>query len=245
MDVQQKLKYIQKYFLILFPILFPWETALAQRGSGNLPYYYNKRFNFGFFVSLNKANLTTSNASHFERFDSLRIIESLPKPGLNVGFVAELKIKKYLTLRFVPSLSLVERNLEYSYKTFVRTNSTESTITTFPVDLKLRSKRVNNFGAYLLAGGGYAVNWLTKQIAENKYESELIVNLKKNDFFYEVGTGAEFYFEHIKFAIEGKMSNGVNNLLIKDNTIFSNSVGKLNSHMYTLSLTLEGLELFK
>ena len=67
-----------------------------------------------------------------------------------------------------------------------------------------------------------------------------IVKLQRDDFFYELGAGAEFYLEYFKFAIEGKLSIGTKNLLIKDNTIYSNSIDKLNSKVFLISITFEG-----
>ena len=70
--------------------------------------------------------------------------------------------------------------------------------------------------------------------------NQQIVKLKRDDFSYEVGAGAEFYLQYFKFAIEGKLSIGTINLLIKDNTIYSNSIDKLNSKVFLISLTFEG-----
>jgi hypothetical protein len=70
--------------------------------------------------------------------------------------------------------------------------------------------------------------------------NEQIVKLKRDDFGYEVGAGAEFYLQYFKFAIEAKLSMGTKNLLIKDNTVYSNSIDKLNSKVFLISLTFEG-----
>ncbi|HEY0031140.1 MAG TPA: porin family protein [Bacteroidia bacterium] len=239
------MKLINNYFLILTMLLIAG-TSRAQDGKerGNLPNYYKQRLHFGFTLGVNRANFIIHPAPHFERFDTLKSVESVPKYGFNLGIVSELMLHKYVTLRFIPSLSFAERNLQYSFEgfdTIVRKKAIESTFLNFPLDLKLRSKRVNNFGAYILAGGGYSLDLASKRKVVNSADpNEQIVKLKRDDFSYEVGAGAEFYLEYFKFAIEGKLSIGTTNLLIKDNTIYSNSIDKLNSKVFLISITFEG-----
>ncbi len=232
-------KYILSLTLVLATLI-----SVAQEQRGNLPTYYNARIHFGFTIGVNRANFIIHPASHFERFDTLKSVESVPKFGFNLGIISELMLHKYITLRFTPNLSFAERNIQYSFAgfdTIVRKKSIESTFLNFPLDLKLRSKRVDNFGAYIVAGGGYSLDLASKRKTVTSTDpNEQIVKLKRDDFFYEVGAGAEFYLEYFKFAIEGKLSIGTNNLLIKDNTIYSNSVDKLNSKIFLISITFEG-----
>ncbi len=218
--------------------------SVAQEQRGNLPTYYKTRVHFGFTIGVNRANFIIHPAPHFERFDTLKSVESVPKFGFNLGIVSELMLHQYITLRFIPSLSFAERNLQYSFQgfdTIVRKKNIESTFLNFPLNLKLRSKRVENFGAYILAGGAYSLDLASKRKTVTSTDpNEQIVKLKRDDFSYELGAGAEFYLEYFKFAIEAKLSIGTRNLLIKDNTIYSNSIDKLNSKVFLISITFEG-----
>ena len=235
------LKYIFSFVFVFFVF---FSKAQDPNERGNLTNYYNEPLHFGFTIGINRANFLITPASHFERFYSLKSVTSAPKYGFNLGIVSELRLHKYITLRFVPNLSFAERNLQYyfeGYDTITRTKTIESTFLNFPLDLKLRSKRVNNFGAYILAGGGFSLDLASKRKVNNGTTiSEQIVKLKRDDFSYEFGAGAEFYLQYFKFAIEGKLTLGTTNLLIKDNTIFSNSVDKLRSKVFLISLTFEG-----
>ena len=211
---------------------------------GNLTNYYNETLHFGFTLGVNRSNFIIIPAQHFERFDTLKAITSSPKYGFNLGIVSEVRLHKYVTLRFVPNLSFCERNLQFYFEghdTITKTKTIESTFLNFPLDLKLRSKRLKNFGAYILAGGGYSLDLASKRKVTNSTNlNEQIVKLKRDDFSYEFGAGAEFYLQYFKFGIEGKLSLGTKNLLIKDNTIFSNSIDKLHSKVFLISLTFEG-----
>jgi hypothetical protein len=99
---------------------------------------------------------------------------------------------------------------------------------------------VGNFSAYILAGGGYSLDLASKRKVQNTSGTDAIVKLKRDDYSYEVGAGAEFYLEYFKFAIEGKLSIGTKNLLVKDNSIYSNAIDKLNSKIFLISITFEG-----
>ena len=239
-----KLKYISIVILVLFSLNV---KAQDPNEKGNLTHYYNQPLHFGFALGINRANFSIDPSQHFERFDSLQKVEQSPSVGFNLGIVSDLRLHKYLTLRFVPNLSFVERSLIYTFSgidtTIVRTKTIESTFVNFPLDLKLRSKRVKNFGAYLLGGAAYALDLASKAkvpLTTNPNPNEQIVKLVRDDFYYEVGTGTEFYLQYFKLGLELKLSMGTINILKKENTIFSNSINKLNSKILMFSITFEG-----
>lgn len=236
-----KFKYILSFTIVLTALFV---KAQDPNEKGNLEHYYNETLHFGFTMGINRANFIILPVPHFEQFDSLKTVESAAKFGFNLGIISDLRLDKYLTLRFVPNLSFSERNLQYFYDghdTITRVKTIESTFINFPLNLKLRSKRVKNFGAYLLAGGAYNLDLASKRkIVNSTNPKEQIVKLQRDDFSYEMGTGAEFYFPYFKFAIEAKLSIGVRNVLIKDNTVFSNSIDQLNSKIFLISITFEG-----
>lgn len=223
-------------------------SAMAQdpNEKGNLPNYYYQHLHFGFSLGINRANFMITPAEHFERFDSLKSVTSAPKPGFNLGIVSELMLHKYLTLRFLPNLAFSERTLDFYFEgrkdTISKIKSVESAFLNFPLDLKLRSKRVKNFSAYIIVGAGYNLDLQSKRKVSNDNIAlnDQIVKLKRDDFSYEGGMGFEFYLQYFKFAIEAKMTMGTINLLVKDNTIFASSIDKLKSKVFTVSITFEG-----
>jgi hypothetical protein len=237
-----------KYLSIIILVLFSLNVkAQDPNEKGNLTNYYNQTLHFGFALGINRANFSIDPSEHFERFDSLLKVEQGPKMGFNLGIVSEVRLRKYLTLRFVPNLSFAERNLQYTFSRvdsiIIRTKTIESTFINFPLDLKLRSKRVKNFSAYLLGGGAYSLDLSSKAkvpLTTNPNPNEQVIKLLKNDLYYEVGSGAEFYLQYFKLALELKLSMGTMNILKKENTVFSNSINKLNSKILMFSITFEG-----
>lgn len=228
--------------MLLLPFL---GMAQDPNEKGNLERYYNERLHFGFTLGVNRSDFLITAPAHFERFDSLKTVTSQYKRGFNLGIISDLRLHKYITLRFLPNLSFAERSLNYYFEgqkdSVVRPKDIESTFLNFPLDLKLRSKRVGNFGAYVLAGGSYNLDLASKRkIVNGTNIRDQIVKLQRDDISYEMGAGSEFYFEYFKFAIEAKLSIGIRNILVKDNTIFSNSIDRLNSKVLLISITFEG-----
>src|SRR5581483_10417605 len=88
----------------------------AQAQEMNLPAYDHVRMHFGFIIAYNSTNFfvqpIANLSSHFS--DTIKGIYSKPMGGFDLGIVAELKISKYLKLRFVPDLSFATRTLTYS-----------------------------------------------------------------------------------------------------------------------------------
>lgn len=200
---------------------------------------------FGMMFGLNKADFFVQPTGHFERRDSLRMITSGSGSGFVLGPIADFRLHKYLTLRFLPAYCFSERSLIFDFegreKNYTLVKKMESAFLRFPVNLKLRSKRVGNFSAYIIAGAGYSRDLSSKRKVDNNGVNfkEQIVKLKRDDFFYEAGSGAEFYLKYIKLSLEVKFSMGLRNMLVKDNTIFSNAIDKLKSKIVLISLTFE------
>lgn len=212
---------------------------------GNLPFYYNETWHFGMALGINYASFFIQPVAHFERLDSLKAVTTETGSGFNLGFVFERRLHKYLTIRFLPTYCFTSRSLNFYFEgkkdNISRVKIIESSILYFPIELKLRSRRVKNFSAYILTGGGFCRDLASKRNVDNTgiTINEQIVKLKRDDFFCTAGSGAEFYLKYIKLALEVKVSMGLRNMLVKDNTIFASSIDKLKSKIVMISLTLE------
>ena len=65
------------------------------------------------------------------------------------------------------------------------------------------------------------------------------VRLQPYDFGYEIGCGFDFYLPYFKFAMEIKMYQGINNLLVKDDLVYSRSLQSLKSQIFYISFLFE------
>ena len=229
-------------FFLLFLVHPAIIKAQLDNQPVNLPKYDFQQIHFGFALGINSSDFLIHKTGNFNTLDSVYKIESSPVAGLNLSIIANLRIGQHFDLRFIPTLSFVQRNLTYSIllkdgTSIDKAKPIESSYLEFPFDLKFKSRRVNNYRVYVLAGFKYAID-MVSQAKVNSVDKDLI-KLKKNDYGYEVGIGFDFYLSYFKFSPEIKMFNGLRNLLVPDNTIYANPIDALYSKTFTISLTFE------
>jgi hypothetical protein len=198
---------------------------------------------FGFTLGTNSANMLAIPTIDPNLTPGLMKTEVNGNPGFNLGFIGSLKLgHPTLTLRFVPTLSFQAKDILYFY--FDEPNepkraTVESTILHFPLLLKYRTLRYNNFAAYFVGGAEYSVDLQSKQrVPQNPLDPFLKLN--KHDFHGQIGVGVDFFLPYFKFGLEIKMSHGLMNALIQDNTKLSNPFDKLYNRVIWFSLTFEG-----
>lgn len=179
--------------------------------------------------------------------DSLLVVSPDANQGFNIGIVSSLSLAEKLKLRFIPTLSLSQRNIEYFYKyenneseTVIKT--IESTYVDFPLYLKYKSSRLNNFQAYIIGGGKFSIDLASNELVDNsdKVPDDVVVRLKKNTFAWDIGVGTDFFLEYFKFGIEMKMSYTIGNAFVEDESIYSKPIEAIYPRMFLLSLTFEG-----
>lgn len=228
-----------------------WGAAaplLAQRPGvkvENLPNFDLHRFHFGFLLSYNTSDffMTLKPAAPFA--DSVLAIDHLKQPGFNLGIVASLNMTPNLSLRFLPTLAFEERILNYSFrradgKASVFQKPIESTYLEFPLLLKFRSDRINNFAVYLIGGGKFGIDMASKKTVDNALDQDIVVKLDRYDYSAEVGGGIDMFLPYFKFGIELKTGIGIPNVLVDDATRFSNPLQSLRTKTYVLTFTFEG-----
>jgi hypothetical protein len=236
---------ILKYKITISLILVSFCINAQSSQRGNLANYYDEVLNFGFLMGVNSAKFNYDLADSLAYLDSLYTVRNPKGKGFNLGIIVDLRLQEYVTLRFTPNIAFTERGLNYTingYKEIEYIKLVESTYLNFPLNLRLRSQRIKNFGCYLLAGGAYNLD-----LSAGKGDQEINPNLvaqslrvKQHDFSYELGGGTEFYLMYFKLGIEAKISVGTKDILHRENTIFSNSLNRLNSNVFLISLTFEG-----
>lgn len=213
----------------------------------NLPHYDLKPYHFGFSLGFNKMDFAIKPIEDFRlidggEFDTLRAVLTRPENGFNIGIVSNLRLHSQWDLRFVPTLTFGDRSLVYEGErnnTLVRrTQKIESTFIDFPLHLKYKSVRMNNTRVYVIGGVKYSLDLASTQ-DKKEGEEEMIVKLYKNDYFYELGVGFDYYFYYFKFSTEIKASFGMRDMLKRENTVFTNSIDRLNSRILMISFLFE------
>ncbi|MEO8590791.1 MAG: outer membrane beta-barrel protein [Flavobacteriales bacterium] len=211
----------------------------------NLANFDLHRFHFGFLLSYNTSDLFVKLKPQASFVDSLMVLEHQKQPGFNLGIVASLNVNQNFSVRFIPTLSFQERILQYQFRapeggSIYFQKPVESTYLEFPILMKLRSDRINNFAVYLIGGGKFCIDMASQRDVNNALDDEVVVKLAKYDYAAEVGGGFDMFLPYFKFGIELKASIGVPNLLIDDDTRFSDPIQSLRSKSYIFTFTFEG-----
>jgi hypothetical protein len=247
----------KKITIVFFLLVLSSFNLVAQysRGDqgGNLPKFYKQHIHFGFSIGVNhtdfRIHAQPNSKLYSNLYDSinypkdtltLNYITSKPETGFNLGIICDTRLHEYLRLRFLPNIAFGSRQLIYSFvgtDTFDVKKKVESTFINFPLDLKLQSKRIGNFGAYIVGGGNYSIDLASQK---DQKADDQVVRLRSNDLYYEAGGGMDFYMPYFKFSIEAKLMVGLRNILIQDNRLFTKPIDKLNSHIFLFSFTFEG-----
>ena len=211
----------------------------------NLQRFDNKRVHFGFSLGFNSGTFALQRKPFSTARDSLASLDVISQSGFNLGIVSDLHITNHFGLRFLPTLVFGQRNLEFKFinrqgdiKTEVR--AIESTYLDFPLLFKYRSARLNNFAAYVVFGGKYSLDLASDEDVNNDEIPESIIKLRSNTASAEVGVGTDFFLPYFKFAIELKMSYGLQDALIKDDTELSNPIEQIVPKMFFISFLFEG-----
>lgn len=212
---------------------------------------------FGFALAYNKTDFrihTVKNSAFPDTVIAgvtygMKSVYAKSDPGFALGIISDFRLHEYIRLRFTPNISFASRSLEYTLQNGTRDStklfkkSVESTFIILPLEIKLQSKRLDNFGAYIIGGGGYTLDLVSKkkgQAVGGANELDDAVQLKRDDFFYSAGAGVDFYLEYFKLGLEVKVIQGTRNLIQPLNNIFTKSIDKVNSKMVIFSVTFEG-----
>ncbi len=241
------LSFYEKAFLRLciflgFLLLPFFASAQMDNEPRNLPKYDKQRLHFGFTLGLNSSSFVVDRVGDLKIRDTIYSVESEPVSGLNLGIISNLALGDFFDVRFIPTLAFGQRNLKYH---FIYSDTTEantpkkieSTYLEFPVMLKFKSARRNNYRVYVLAGMKYAIDMVSQAKVKNKDKD--IIKLARKDYGYEIGLGFDFYMPYFKFSPEIKMYNGMRNLLIKENTQYSNPIDALYAKTFVISFLFE------
>jgi hypothetical protein len=229
-----------------------------------MPKYDDEMFHFGFVLGGNISYLTIKPVADLPKivWDSTYIpdilpmplgarvlsIESRGAPGFVISIVSDMRLGNLFNLRFIPSLSFGDRELLYSVLVYSKTDTTlmsiskkvPSTYINFPLEIKYKALRYNNFRPYLLAGAQFTLDLASQaKKREQRSRDQKIVKFNQNDIYLEAGVGFDFYNEWFKLGIEIKMMYGLFDVLNREHNIYTDPIAKLNSKIFQLSFTFE------
>ena len=237
-----KLKPIKIGILLVFSLTF--FTAYGQKAKPkNISLYDEKTLHFGFSLGFNTMDLSIIPSQEYYAKDSLFPSVSMLKPGINIQVVTDFRPARYMDIRFLPGVSFGQRTVQYykNQKLYNDKQRLESSFLEFPLLLKLKGERLNNVRPYVIAGLNYRYDLAAKK--EYDDEEPVYIRLKRPNWYYEAGTGIDFYLTFFKLSVELKMSNGIGNVIVKDpapgHSEFRNAIEKAKSQIWTIAFHFE------
>ena len=232
-----------KWIYIALIILLQGTLASAQilNIQKRSPKYDYRPLHFGFEIGFNYIDFDIQPIETLQSLPGLYSIESADRPGITLLLISDLRIGEHLNLRFTPGISYTQRDLFYritdpfSGTIFETFKQVESTFIEFPLLMKFKSVRVNNYRAYLLTG----VKFMLDMASQEKVDDPDLLRIIKSDLSYEFGVGFDFYFDYFKFSPQIKTSFGINNVLVNDGTIYTAGIDQLQTRAVLISFCFE------
>jgi hypothetical protein len=232
-------------------------TATAQeRKIQNKPYIDLRPMHFGILVGMNLQDIEFDNVGpQTITLDDGTTQESTIlcdadkwNAGFSVGVLADLRLSQHLNLRFAPSMHfgakhLLFRNLtetDSEGRPMEATQDMKNTYIALPIDLKFSAQRWNNYRPYITAGVSPMINLTSK--------NQEYIQLKRSDFFVEVGLGVDLYLPFFKLIPELKFCYSLRDALDHDHAgelqdanqrKYTNAVSRGASKMIVLTFYFE------
>lgn len=232
---------LSKRQFIICVIIFA--SSLMARAQGNLPYFDDKFIHFGFSLGFNTLDFGIESSQKVIKDSVYNANVSSLQPGFSVGIISDMRLARYLNLRFTPTLHFGSRMLSYTVNGKYKQSTEVSSIPiNLPLYLKYSAERKDNYRPYLIFGGGIGYDLSTDQTRP--------VLLRPVNTFVEFGAGCDIYFSFFKLSPELKFALGFNNLLTplaerkagelsEKDQLFTEALSKLTSRMITLTFNFE------
>lgn len=203
-------------------------------------YWSKKKIRFGFTLGLTSNDFKIRMSENFLNIDTLQSVDIKRFPGFILGGIVDYKMSKHLNLRLLPSLALGQRNVIYNFTKAENNREVkiESVYLEVPLLLKYRTRRFGNYGFYVVAGGKYSYD-LASNIDANRSLADPVVAVVPHSFSYEIGFGFDIYFPYFKFSPEIKVTNSINNVLVKDGFVYTEAFDGFWSRIINFSFHFE------
>ena len=232
------LKKLKRPFLVIILICLSFscgaysQYATVKERIINLPNFDKKLIHYGYFLGLNQYDFKFEYINNFYKELNYKDIVVIPKTGFVVGLIGDLRINKYLNLRFEPGLYYNSRELKYpEFPEFTKESDQrreiKSTYIHLPLLIKVSAKRINNFKPFVMAGISTDFNLSSNQKNRNDNAGN-IFRVTDQNLNYELGLGFDFYLYYFKFSPSLRGIFSFQNELIPDADPASPWTGKIN-----------------
>jgi len=170
-------------------------------------------------------------------------VELVRKPGIYLGLISNLKLTNNFDIRFMPSVSLEERDFNFYFDSTTTFNG-ESLVTkkieasnlNLPILLKFKSNYYRFTRVYVMLGIQPTINLASTKKVANDPE---LLKTERFDVAVVASFGVDLYGEKLKLSPELRFTRGLRNLYVEDNTVFPKAISDLFSQLLTLNINFE------
>lgn len=208
-------------------------------------YFDYRKFNLGFTMGMCLAHYDmTSQINQFDQSTGRVVysVQQIAKPGVYLGLITNLKLHEYFDLRFMPSVSLEERDFLF-YLDSTTTNGEpvvrkkiESSNLNMPLAIKFKSDFHKNTRVWVMFGIQPSLNLASSKKVRNDPD---LLKVNNFDMQYLASVGIDLYGEKLKLSPELRFTRGMKNIYIPDRTRFPRAISDLFSQLLVLNINFE------
>ena len=191
-------------------------------------------WHFGISIAPNFAKAKYVLSSDFFSKDSVRQLNVEGFSGLNFGGIADYRIGRYFTVRYLPQIEFSQRNFTFTFSDRTQTAKTESVSLNQCLLLKHHSVRHKNHRFYIIGGLRYSHDFQSNETTVRGPNLPMVA-FKANSYYYEYGFGYDHYGIWSMISTEFKMSNSITNMLSSDPYIYTSSFERIQARLFQLS----------
>lgn len=233
---------MKKIFLIV-GVLFAY-SVLAQP-IVNLEHFDKQRLHWGYYFGVNTLDFKMDyKILRFPKDTQFTEVIIHKNTGVNIGLTGDVRLVENLNLRFEPGLFFNVKRLEFPWheERRDRFRTVNSPYLYFPLLLKYSTKRWNNIKPYIIGGASAGINLGSKESLKTDNQEQHF-RLKRNNFFYEVGFGIDFYTPYFRFSPSIKGLFSLRNEFVPDNdavnSLWTSNINGIYTRAVMINLTFE------
>lgn len=242
-----KVKGIWRVIVVVLSFTFYLIPFTLEAQVGNLGKFDSRTLHYGIQIGMTQSKFDLALNESLPMRDTMLGVTSYYTPGFHIAIIGDLRLNDYLNLRLLPGVSIISRNITYSWENgYLAAHRlaegerlAESVYGDLPLELKFRAQRYGNYRPYITGGICYGFDFASLRRNRNR-NNESIVRLQASDLRYTMGMGFDVFLRYVKFAIELKMNFGIVDLEVPDHDIYIRSMDKMISRTFMLSFTFEG-----
>ncbi|MBX3101433.1 MAG: PorT family protein [Bacteroidetes bacterium] len=230
------MRFILSGKIILFALLLIPQLGKAQ---WNNSLYDLRKWNLGFTMGINAAYVRFvqgMSAPDPVKKNVAKQVTATPSYGINLGLICNVRLQKYLDLRFIPAVSLQQRSFTYLVGDSSFTRRLEASYMEIPLYLRFKSQFYHNHRVYVMTGLKYSNNLMSERRLKDDPD---LVKIDNHDFSWEFAAGVNIYGDRVLLSPEIRYSLGMRNIYTPDFTDYSSAIKMITTHSILICLNFE------